>query len=259
MKTRSVILLFLSLFIIGAFVSCGGGGGGTSGDNLPTESVSELFPDVDEEALIANPPADKIQTVSNNAEIHTTLTKGDKVEITSSMIADPVVQGNSILVAPVSGVDTASVGQPLFVDNVFKGMVASVRTSGDNLEVGLKDAEKLSDVYDSFDVMFKNDAIKTALQRSLSYHKIKGRFDHLNAEPLEISVIEKPTSNTRGMTSSEVILRIDIPEGYYVPVKPQLRGCNFLNGDCSITVDRNMSKNIDLDKEYSRYGIKWKN
>jgi antitoxin component YwqK of YwqJK toxin-antitoxin module len=217
-------------------------------------SASDLFSDIDEAALLKNPPKDKIFTVSNGAVIHTEPIKNNKVETFVQIVNEPA-DGRSIVLDLSADINDSKIDQPLFVDGVFKGIITSVDTSGGNITVGLKDAEKLSDVYDSFDVMFHNDAIKTAVQRSISAHKISGRYDHLNAEPLKISVTERAVSNVRSMTNNEVVLRIDIPEGYYVPIRPHLRSCDFLNMECTVTAAGDISKNIDLGNEYTASGI----
>jgi len=252
MKIRSIAIVLSAMILTSVIFGCGGGGGGST--TTPVISTSTLFPDVDEIGLIANPPEQKVQTVSNSATIQTAPTKGSKVELDSSAAVGTAEDGTSILVKTSSDINTTHIGQPLFIGGIFQGMIHSVSTNGNTLVVGVEDAQKLSDVYNSFNVSFRNDAIKQAVKRALSQKQI-GRYDYLNTNPLHVSVLEKPVTNKRGITSDEIVLRIDIPEGYYVPIQPHKRSCDFWNAECSVTVQGEVSKNLDLGNSYTQYGI----
>ena len=56
MSIRSSILLFLSLLIVGTVIGCGPDNKGTENPLPPVESVSDLFPEVDEVVLLVVSP-----------------------------------------------------------------------------------------------------------------------------------------------------------------------------------------------------------
>ena len=251
-KTFTVLTLMLTGFIIG----CGGGGGSSANSN-PSDgqsgTESAFFSEVDENALLSNPPETKIRTVSNDAVIDTTPVKGPKVETAKGDVVTEAADGSTITLS--LDINASRIGQPLFVDGVFKGMIGAVKTSGSNTVVTLEDAQRLGDVYDKLDLLFRNDEIKASVQRTLDSGKIKGRYDAANAEPLRISVLEKPVTNARGLTDDELILRIDIPEGYTVPIEPRGIDCSFLNAECELTTEGNLSNKIPLTAKSSGSGI----
>ena len=268
MKTHSSIMLFFSLLIASALTSCSGGGGGgtenTSTDivsNPQSESVALLFPEVDTDELLVNPPSTKIDTVSSNAEIHTTYTQKDKVEIDISYLLNEYPDTNMITFLPAVDLNDSQIGSALFVSGVFKGMILDTIASNSNVLAKLEDANELSDVYESFDIIFQNDAIAQSIKRSLAVKDIKGRFDDINKDPLKISLLNKvnslnkSSSNTSSLTNDNLVLRIDIPKGYTIPIETRSISCTFSTLDCTLTTQGESIQNLDLGKSYGENGL----
>lgn len=255
MKKSTQFIVLLSFLLVGFIIGCGGGGGAadsnTSGTQNSTESA--FFSAVDENALLSNPPETKIRTISKDAQIDMTPTKGKKVEAFESDVVAEAADGSTITL--VLDINTSSIGQPLFVGGVFKGMIGAVNASGGNTVVTLEDAQRLDDVYDKFDLLFRNDEIKASVQRALDTGKIKGRYDALNTKPLQISILEKPITNARGLTDDELVLRIDIPSGYTVPIEARSIDCSIWNMECELTTKGELDKKIPLTAETSGSGI----
>ena len=246
-KTFAVLALLVTGFIIG----CGGGGGGSSTAGTVSgpevKTAADLFPDVDELDLLAHPPKTTVKTLANNGTLHTVPTEGDKVQLAGSDAISSAIDGSDVIVKSRPDLNASRIGQPLFFDGIFYGMITRVVPNGNDTLLGLKDAEKFSDVYSSFDITVKNDTIATTMQRSIDNGAIKGKYDSINTSPLQISVIKKPVTNARGLTNEEVVLRIDIPEGYKVPYEPRGIDCSFSDLECTLTVKAGLDKKIGLD------------
>ncbi len=258
---RFIYLIIVGFSLLLVLSSCSSGSGSSGGDSSDdttepqVESISEYFPEVDVNGLLANQPETIIHTISNNAEIRTVSTNLEKVEIGNSLVLLEATNGSSITFSSSVDFNNLKIGLPLFVDDVFKGMVRDINVSSGNVVVTLGDAKKISDVYESFDIMFQNDTIIRSLQRSLASQNIKGRYDYLNKDPLQISIVEKSITNARGLANNELILRIDIPEGYQTPIEPRDVSCSFTDLECSLTTQGEAVKNIDLGKTYGANGL----
>jgi len=255
--TVKLIKYFLIIVFSILLASCGGGSSSTTNDDK--HYPGELFPEVDETALINNPPSTLVRTVSNDAEITVVPTSLPKIDVTETDIIDESNDNSSITLATSQVIDDNNIGQLLFVDGVFKGVITDIDKDNGDFILSLENAEQFTDVYDSFDITFRNDAFRKsavqAMSRAIKQQKI-GRYDHLNTEPLSISVIEKPVlTKSNNQTSDEVVLRIDIPEGYYVPIQPRELECSFTDADCTLTVTTETTKKIVLEKEYKQAGL----
>ncbi|MDP8287424.1 MAG: dockerin type I repeat-containing protein, partial [Candidatus Electryonea clarkiae] len=214
-----------------------------------------LFGDVDEDSLLNKIPSSTIETIAPDAEINVTPTSTKpRLEVKSTEVISEAGDGSSITITDNGTISLDKINQPLFVDGVFKGMVSKIEKSGFNLFISLKDAEFVTDVYDAFNVEFRNEQIKQSIQRAISNKKL-GRYDHLNKKPLKITLIEKSITNSRGLSNDELVLRIDIPQGYTMPLQPRSLDCSFWNAECSFTLQTEYSKKVDIGKEYSKNGI----
>jgi len=251
-RYRRTGMVLIMLAMMAGMAGCGGGGGSSAAGG---GSAVSLFPEVDELEALRGTPASTVRTVSNRAVIRTVPTKGPKTELPLSAGVGSLADGTGLLFRADADINASAVGKPLFVGGVFRGIVTGVKAEGNVLVVRLEDADRLEDVYSSFDVEFRNDAVRRAVQRSIDGGGIRGRYDSLNAKPLQISVVEKPVTNARGLTNDEIVLRIDIPKGYHIPVEPRAVECSFTDLECSLTVDAAMSKKIDLKYEHTVYGI----
>ncbi len=261
MRMYLLKLLSVLLFSLVLFLGCGGGSGGggttTQDDVIPEAKSSSdfLFPEMDVDDLLANPPDTIIRTSSSNAEIITVRTEKEKVEMDKDSLINESEDGSMLIFSSLIDLNTSKIGLPLFVDDTFKGMISDARIAGSTLVVRTQDATKISDVYKNFDVTFQNDSIVESVQRSLSSQNIKGRYDYLNKNPLRISVLKKSITNSRNLTNDEIVLRIDIPKGYTTPIDMRSVSCSFFNLDCSLTTEGNTSKNLDLGKSYGDNGL----
>jgi antitoxin component YwqK of YwqJK toxin-antitoxin module len=214
-----------------------------------------LFGDVDEDSLLNKIPSSTIETIAPDAEIDVTpTTTKPKLEVTSNEVVNEAGDGSSITITDNGTIPLDTMNQPLFVDGVFKGMVSNIEKSGLNLVMSLQDAEFVTDVYDAFDVEFRNEQIKQSIQRAISHKKL-GRYDHLNKEPLGVSIIEKSITNSRGLDNDELVLRIDIPQGYRVPLQSRSLDCSFWNAECNFTLQTAYNNKVDIEKEYGEDGL----
>ena len=260
---KIVIAIFLLLFVL---VGCSGGTGADSPSTTTDKPAEEtngpgvLFEDIDEEALLNNPPNSVVKTVSNNALIDVTPTTSPKVELSSVEIISEAPDGSSISLVASSNISQSNVDQPLFIDGVFKGIITGIQDAAtDDITIGLRNAENISEVYDSFDVTFRNDEFRNNTVRAISSAVAKGglgRYDHLNDTPLGVSIIDKRVPNgSRSVTSNEVVLRIDIPEGYHVPIQPRGLTCSFLEADCTMTMQSDAKNRVKMEAEHKRSGV----
>lgn len=257
MKTLKYMTWLLIGLATVVFMACGGGGT-TTQNIVPSEAESTsdfLFPEVDTNSLLASPPDTIIRTASSNAEILTTKTEKEKVEVDKDSLIDESQDGTILTFSSLIDINASTIGLPLFVDDTFKGMIVDRRIDGSNLIVTTQDATKISDVYKNFDVMFQNDSIIESIQRSLSSQNIKGRYDYLNTKPLKISIVKKNITNSRNLANEEIVLRIDVPKGYVTPVDTRSVSCSFTDLDCSLTTQGDTSKNLDLGKSYGENGL----
>jgi hypothetical protein len=263
-----ILLTLFAIILLFTLPSCGGGSSGSGGDDdtltenpagKDTHYPGEYFDDVDEEELLNTPRDTVVETVSNDASITTSPTSDPKVVIPDTEVVDEAEDGGSITLVLGAGVDQESLGTPLFVDGVFKGIVTSVQETESEVVVGLRDAEDVSEVYDSFEVEFRNDEFRDRALRALRKavaHRHLGRYDQLNEEPLAVSILGKRVLNKgTGATSDEIILRIDIPDGYYVPVRKMGLDCSFVDANCTLTIQGDAVNKIDLGNEYVNGGI----
>ncbi len=223
-------------------------------DNIPKPPLSGWeFPPVDIPGLLAHPPATVVRTIAPDNKIDIIPTDGPKVERPASAIM--IEDTEHILVKTDEALDVSEIDQPLFVDGKFKGIVESIEQKVTGQEIHLKDAQHLSDVYKSFDVMFRNEEVVGTLQRSISQGRLKGLYDHLNHEPLHFSLKERSTTTGRSLGSGEPVLRIDIPKGYYIPVEPRSLHCSFGNLECTMSVQGEASQHTDLGNSVTEAGI----
>lgn len=256
-------LLNLLLIISFSLVGCGSGGGNSSaGDttvnpvsNTDTHYPGELFPDVNEQDLLNATSNTVIETVAEDAVVTVVPTTGDKVEVTASEVISENTVNGYVLLSDTSGVTASDVGKPLFIDTIFMGIITDVLSQNAALKILLKNAKNVDDIYSEFSIEMQNSSIKQSVQRSISRHQIKGRYDDINKNPIRFSILEKPVTNKRGIVEDEIILRMDIPEGYHVPIKQRGINCSFSEADCSFTTQGDAQTKLDLGKEYSSGGI----
>ena len=72
----------------------------------------------------------------------------------------------------------------------------------------------------------------------------------MNAKPLKLSAYKKALS-FRGKTIEDIILRIDIPKGYRVPITQRALTCTFWDASCDFTVAGQQSGQIGMVASWS--------
>ncbi len=215
-----------------------------------------FFPEIDEEDLISKEGKTLIETAASPDSVVTLeATKKDKVVVSEIDVISKSYEDGYILLTSTTIMDTSNIGNPLFVNDIFTGMITGIIDEGTQLRVLIKNAENINDVYGSLNIDIQNTSIQRSVQRSINTHKIKGTYDDINVNPMRFSLIQKPITNARGLVEDEIILRMDIPKGYYVPIESRSISCSWGSAECSFTVEEAASKNLDLGKKYEQGGI----
>ena len=255
--------LIAFVFIVFGFIGCSKGGdegaSSTSEVKQPIE-VAPFFSSVDEQALVDNPPAETIETAASSGKADLTPSQ-EAVSVDKSVLLSESQAGKSVVVDSAY-VSSNDVGKPLFVDNTFKGMIAAVAENNGSSTVTLEPAKKVEDVYQHFEIETKNDSIKAAvkrsLQRAIARHQIAGVYDDINVKPLKISIVERPQIRKAGAANgaqddvSDLVLRIDIPKGYRIPVRASDFSCSLSDASCKFTSDFTTHRKTDLGFQYDR-------
>ena len=257
-----VISVVLFLLLTG----CGGGGsssgssgitGGSSSSSVSSfqpVDMGSLFSPVDEQGLVDNPPADTVDTSASGGKAELTPVE-DAVNVDGRMMLAEPDTGRTLVIDSLY-VSAADVGKPLFVDNVFKGMITAVADNSGASTVTVKPAEKVKDVYQHFEIEAQNDGLKAAVKRSLARaiakRQIVGKYDAINAHPLKISLVERPEARSVDDTMNGLVLRIEIPKGYKIPVEPRDFDCSFTQASCKFTSDFTTKRKTDLKFQYER-------
>ncbi len=231
-----------------------GGGGSSSSSAIGAIDMATLFPNVDEQALVDNPPNDTLQTTASEGKAELVPVDGS-VQIAQGLIGGVSADGKTLTI-DASAVSDSDVGKPLFVDHAFKGVIASVSGGGSSKHVAVEEAQYVTDVYKHFELVFKNDGLKAALRRALEHAiaqgELAGRYDALNAQPLKLSLVRRPQARSTDGLVNELVLRIDIPEGYRIPVEPRAVECSFTEASCSFTSVFATKRKTDLGFQYNK-------
>ena len=219
--------------------------------------IADLFTKIDEDELLNEVGKDIVKTGSNNAVVSVKpLDVNHSVLISAvDVISDQSQSGSMTLRSSAGGIQNLEKNSPLFVDNVFKGIVTSVNDTGSSIEVRLKQAENVDEVYSKFNVEMRNDSLLAAVQRSIIHHDIHGKYDSINDQPLRFNVMKKPVSNARGLSEDEIVLRVDIPAGYHVPIEARGVSCDFSDLECSFTTKGKAVDKLNLEKKYGENGL----
>lgn len=262
-KFISLVLSGLFLILTLTLIGCSGGGGDSSGNgnsvtDIPVADIhypGELFPDTNEQELLTNADKTIIETTSDDAVVNVVPTTEEKVELTDSDLIFDNTENGYVLLYDTSAVSTSDISKPLFIDSIFIGIISDVLLENSTLRVLVENAENVDDIYSEFTIDMQNNSIKQSVQRSISRHQLKGTYDDLNLNPIRFSLVEKPVTNQRGLVEDEIVLRMDIPKGYYVPIEQRGVNCTFSEADCSFTLDEDVEQKIDLGKKYENGGI----
>jgi hypothetical protein len=123
----------------------------------------------------------------------------------------------------------AKKNEPLFINGEFAGLIDKY----ENGAIVVKNAEKISDVYQSFDISASNDEVAQGISRSLKSGL--GAYDHLNDKPLKFSFSQKDIISKQRGISREPVLTVEFPEGYTVPLRPVASRQVTIDAECSLS------------------------
>ena len=208
------------------------------------ENIKVLFPTIDESAYVNNPPEQVIKTTSKRAQFKTKPAESAVVVDANNRKSGSFESGRFVLTED-AGISAGDIGKALFIDGDFEGMITEVTRNGSEIEVDVSKADSLEQMYSSFDLEVQNDALLKAVQRSLQTHSI-GKYDAINKEPLKVTAYKKSVKS-RGVEQEEIVLRVDIPKGYIVPVKPRALDCSFWDASCDFTASGKVKGKLGLD------------
>ncbi len=253
-----IISLFLAVMMTFNGCSSDSGGGGTLGTGTtPIVYPGMDFPDIDEAALLSETGKQVIETVASaDSVVEIDATAREKVVLsTADVVEDNSSETGYLLVHATASISSSNIGNPLFIDDTFIGMITGVISQSSELKILVANAENINDVYGKLNIELQNSSIRRSVQRSIATHKIKGIYDDINVKPLHFTLFEKPVTNARGVVDDEIVLRMDIPKGYHIPIRQRSISCDFASADCSFTVEGNESERLDLGKAYENGGI----
>ena len=258
LKVFSSIFLIVLLTMTGCEDKSATSAEGTTNGKESVITVDEsqypgtLFPETDEIDLVTKADKTVVQTVSNNAVVTVVPTTGDKVEVIGADVYESTA--NSYLIFSTTGISTSDIEKPLYIDEIFKGIISDVAVENTNLRVYVKNAENVDDIYSEFTIEMRNDAIRQSVQRSINRHQLKGVYDNINAKSIRFSVIEKSIMKKNGLSEDEIVLRMDIPKGYHAPIRKSV-DCSISDADCTFTTSGIAKEKIDLGNSYENAGI----
>ncbi len=225
-------------------------------DRYINNSVVKLLPNDSLDEYINKSASSTIETTSGDIDISTTPIPGSK-QISSTDIITQQKDSNTIEVDSLSvTVSDADKDKPLFVDGEFKGIIESIQNNGSSYTITLKDANKISEVYSNFDLLFSNDEVLQSINRAIHRGRLKGKYDYLNKHPLKFRVFKKRILNrARNITKEDIVLRIDIPKGYKIPIDSRSLNCSISNLECRLTVDAKASERLSIEEKLEKHGI----
>lgn len=216
-----------------------------------------LFPTVDEEALVNEVGKDVVETGTSDAKVSVKPLDGDASLLVNSsdVLNSDATTSEVLLSSSLAQSKNLQTDKLLYIDNVFQGVINSITDTGSGIKVGLSSVDNIDEVYSQFDIEMRNDSLLSSVQRSIKQQKIHGRYDANNSSPLRFSVKKKSVKNSRGFTNDEIVLRVDIPKGYHVPIKPRSVSCDFSDLECSMTLSGKAIDKLDLGKKYEESGL----
>lgn len=233
---KKLLRLLLSLSII-VFIGCGGGGSSQTAENNTTETEQ------------INKVADANATILTEAATRS-------LDFNQSAISEST--DTSVIVQ--KAFDANDTNRPLFIDGDFQGIISKVEKIDENSsKYTFEDADSLDEVYQSVTIDFSSDANLQRSLRTLSKTYIQGKYDYLNPDnPITAYFYTQPNTRGIGNNVDDLILHVDIPQGYKFPsgdhiVKQNIRGsdnyvsCTFDLQACTAKVDGDIENNLDIN------------
>ena len=196
--------------------------------------IDGMFPKLDTSTLLKNPPATKITSKSKNAVVNITASN-DALLLSKTDIIDE----SETTISLVYSLDSSYIGKPIFIENIFKGLIDTVYTN----KITLKNASNIREVFNSLEIDVSTDTLSRSLQRAIDNGVIQGQYDRLNKQPLKISIVQN--SNARTL-ESEPVLRLEFPQGYKVPINTRALDCSFWDASCQFTINSLLEDKKDL-------------
>lgn len=207
-------------------------------------SVDTLFPkDLNESKLAKELPG---ATIKVDADVNESSAEAvEKSVETYGNEAKKIDDTKYELFVPIGN---ENIGKPLFVDGEFVGIIDSITPQNGSTIVTTRHARSIEEVYQSISFKLRTTDIARALQRGINQHLFVGTYDYMNKEPLRIS-LKKGSPLRNG--SDDVILRIDFPKGYTIPLNVHKMECDFATKRCSIPDTRDFNYHLDVPIQYA--------
>ena len=137
----------------------------------------------------------------------------------------------------------------LFIDDLFRGVIDAVEEDGATVRITVREADTIKDVYKDFNITLNADEVLSGLNQAAP--QLHGRYDGINSVPLRHSFRRADTAE-----DDEIILRIDFPKGYFIPIRKSAFNCELLaEGSCEGSISVSQSNHTDLGATKERYGL----
>ena len=147
--------------------------------------------------------------------------------------------------------------KPLFYGNHFLGIIEKVVTQDGETTLSVTKARELKDVYVAVEASFEKEEIISSLTRSLQDNFI-GTYDQYNTKPLRVSVVTN-NSLTRSTTKDELVLRVELPQGYRIPldrsIEYDVTSTNRQEIDLGVNNSTNEYLVVDSQSSYIEFSV----
>ena len=262
-KLKNILNLVVIIVAVITLTSCGGGGGTSTSGNTSSGTSGNTSSGTSGNTQGNPSSVNTIELIPNEASAE--INANNPVEVSKSQVLSQsqqeVVLAKGILV---------SIDRPLFIDEIYQGMIASILTNADDtVTVILRDAKDLSEIIDSFSMRVDtSESVISSTKTGASVQKLSlnklSPYDKYNTKKMSYSLRNSKLENAEG--KHEPVLRIDIPAGYKipVPVRNSKVECNLDHEylglkdwdlECRATFDGNASKNVDLNESATKNAI----
>ncbi|MBU0673275.1 MAG: hypothetical protein KJ950_01375 [Proteobacteria bacterium] len=207
------------------------------------------------------PPASKrITTMSSTERVFSVQSKADSLKLNSG---DCTTDSEENLICTPQTLDEAQayINKPMFVGDSFKGVVQAVTGQNGNITYQLASALTVDDVFDNFDIEMGADEVVENVSRAVS--RFTGKYDSINPEPLKFSIITVDVAAQGSTTASlsgsrtdqvkELVLRVNFPKGYTIPLQSRGLNCDFSEASCDGSF-QGVSADSENDGNFGDFG-----
>ena len=153
--------------------------------------------------------------------------------------------------------DDNTANKPLFHGNQFLGIIQDTSTQDGETTLFVKRATQIQDAYVQVEASFEKEEILTSLARSLGATSV-GTYDSYNDKPLQMQVV-KSHSIDRSANDGELVLRVQVPQGYRIPIDRSIdydvTSTNRQEIDLGVDNSTNDYLVVDSDDSYIEFSI----